>query len=291
MLFQIQHTLTYHYSQPVTLKPQILRLRPRTDGQQTLRAFQLQLDPEPLQVADLTDLDGNAIAQLTFAQPTERLKIQVNSTVETHCTNPFNYQFDPWGLHLPPDYPSELQSQLQPYLTVPALATDGSTTQLAQSLYQATDGNTSAFLNALNQRLYTDCQSIIRETGEPWPPDLTWREKRGSCRDLAVLYMAACRSVRLATRFVSGYQEGDPDQDNRDLHAWVEVYVPGGGWRGFDPTHGLAVSDRHIALAASAIPRYAAPTPGGFVPLQSREPVRSHIETDIQLRAIAPNSP
>jgi len=280
--FHLQHALRYRYAQPVILQPQVVRLRPRSDALQTLQTFQLEIDPEPLQVAALVDLDGNAIAQLSFDRPTDRLTIQATSVVETHCLNPFAYQLEPWALRLPPNYPQELAQQLHPYLQAPELAADGSAAQLAQEVYQAVEGDTGMFVTTLNQRLYQDCETLIRATGEPWPPGLTWRQRRGSCRDLAVLYLAACRSVGLAARFVSGYQEGDPDQEHRDLHAWVEVYLPGGGWRGFDPTHGLAVADRHVALAASAIARYAAPSPGGWMPL-SGGAVSSHLEAEIQL--------
>jgi transglutaminase-like putative cysteine protease len=79
-----------------------------------------------------------------------------------------------------------------------------------------------------------------------------------------VLFVEACRAIGLAARFVSGYQEGDTDSTDRHLHAWAEVYVPGGGWRGYDPTQGLAVADRHITLVASPLSRYAAPISGSF---------------------------
>jgi transglutaminase-like putative cysteine protease len=79
--------------------------------------------------------------------------------------------------------------------------------------------------------------------------------------------MEVCRAIGIAARFVSGYQEGDSTQQSRDLHAWVEVYLPGAGWRGYDPTLGLIVSDRHIPLAASAIPRYAAAVEGAVTPV------------------------
>jgi transglutaminase-like putative cysteine protease len=134
--------------------------------------------------------------------------------------------------------------------------------QLAQDIAKAVEYNPVMFLSELNQRIYCTCKYYVRETGAPLPPGITWSQQAGSCRDLAVLFMAACRAVGLACRFVSGYQEGDPDTPERDLHAWAEVYLPGAGWRGYDPTQGLVTSDRHIPLVASAWPGQAAPVSG-----------------------------
>jgi transglutaminase-like putative cysteine protease len=155
--------------------------------------------------------------------------------------------------------------QLQPYLNGYSIAgIDPIAVQLGQEISEATNGDVIAFLGELNQFIYSSCQYLIRETGNPLPPGRTWSEKKGSCRDLTVLFIEVCRAMGLAARFVSGYQEGDLDNSEYHLHAWAEVYLPGAGWRGYDPTHGLAVSDRHIALAASAISEYAAPISGAI---------------------------
>jgi transglutaminase-like putative cysteine protease len=259
MRYQITHTTTYTYPHPVRLDPHILRLRPRSDGWQTLEQFSVQVLPEPMSLSHVTDLDGNALIKLWFEpEKAEKLTITTASQVETHQDNPFNYLLEPWALCLPIDYPSSLQPQLQPYLGVP----DPIAHQLAQELWLEAEGNSTVFLNHLNQRIYDACGHLIRETGDPLPPTITWTHKQGSCRDFAVLFIHACKAVGLAARFVSGYQEGDLDSDDRHLHAWVEVYLPGAGWRGYDPTHGLAVADRHIALVASADSKYAAPVTG-----------------------------
>lgn len=269
MLYQISHITTYHYSQPVNLAPHLVRLRPRSDSNQTLQSFSLLVTPIPLNQSPIVDLEGNAMIKIWF-QPelTESLIVQVLSQVETHQTNPFNYLLEPWAAGLPIDYPASLLMQLQPYLggQYPGYTAtvDPVAIALAQEILQQVEGNTTAFLAELNQTLYTNCKYMIRETGDPLPPGITWLNRAGSCRDLTVLFIEACRAIGLAARFVSGYQEGDADSDERHLHAWAEVYLPGAGWRGFDPTHGLAVSDRHIALVASASHRYAAPIAGAF---------------------------
>ena len=262
MLYKIVHITTYTYSRPVDLDPHIVRLRSRSCGFQSLRAFSLEVTPEPAGVSDVLDWEGNNTIKLWFTQPTNQLKVNIISEVETHCTNPFNYLIEPWAIQFPiTDYPAPVLAQLAPYLqpiSSPVIM------ELAQEIWQVTNGQTVNFLSELNQRIYQNCEQIVRETGDPFPAGITWNQKLGSCRDMAIIFIEACRAVGLAARFVSGYQEGVPEQKERHLHAWAEVYLPGAGWLGYDPTQGLVVSDRHIVLAASAIPRYAAPISGNF---------------------------
>ncbi len=268
MRYQIHHQTTYIYNQPVFLKPHIVRLRPRSDGWQQLEHFSLTVQPEPTGTAQILDLDGNSLIQTWFNSPTEQLALTVEATVETFINNPFHYLLDPWALKLPFDYPSSLLTQLKPYLQPHNITLHPEVIQLAQDILHQSESHPQTFLATLNERIYKQCQYLVRHTGEPWQPGITWNTKQGSCRDTAVLFMEVCRSIGLAARFVSGYQEGDRDMEQWDLHAWVEVYLPGGGWRGYDPTHGLAIADQHIALAASAIPPLAAPVTGHVTPVQ-----------------------
>ena len=134
----------------------------------------------------------------------------------------------------------------------------------AEAIAGEVDRETTPFLSMLTSRIQEKSGLMLRRHGDPWPPSRTLTRGRGACRDLAVLMMDACRAMGLAARFVSGYQEGDPRRTERELHAWVEVYLPGAGWQGYDPACGLAVSDRHVALVAGATPRAAAPTSGTF---------------------------
>ena len=265
MRYQIVHTTTYTYDQPVSLQPHVLRLRPRCDSCQQLHSFSLEVVPEPGKIYPITELEGNSVIQLWFKEPSDQLCFKVTSVVETHRTNPFDFLLEPWATTLPIDYPASLLSDLQPYLQryIP-VTIDAVVAQLAQEIHQAVGGGTVSFLSELNQRIHQSCDYTVRETGAPLPAALTWNQKLGSCRDLSVLFMEACRAIGLAARFVSGYQEGDPNQEQRDLHAWAEVYLPGAGWRGYDPTNGIAVADRHVTLVANAVPGYAAPISGKF---------------------------
>lgn len=263
-----------------------MRLRPRSDAGQTLRQFTLEVTPTPRQRSDLVDLDGNTTLRLWFApESTQQFMITAQSEVETWRSNPFDYLAEPWAATLPLDYPRSQLTALYPYLHDSfGHPIDAMVIHLAQSVWQDVQGNVSFFLTQLNQRIYESCRYETRLSGAPWPSGITWAQKAGSCRDFTMLMIDACRAVGLPARFVSGYQEGDPDQDRRDLHAWAEVFIPGGGWRGFDPTLGLAVADRHIAIAASPHPDQAAPVSGS---LQEGSLAQAQLEATIHLELLA----
>lgn len=274
MHYRITHTTDYRYDRAVALAPHVVRLRPRSDGSQVLRSFHLAINPMPQGQSQVLDLDGNAVVKFWFdpQKRTEGLKLVATSEVETLRTNPFDYLLEPWALTLPIAYPDWLRSQLLPYLygqgaTLPyglTLAAEPVAVQLAQTLLQEVDGKTDIFLTALAQRIPEACSYQVRQRGAPYPPGVTWQKKQGSCRDFVVLFMEVCRAVGLAARFVSGYQELDSPDDEQHLHAWAEVYLPGGGWRGYDPTQGTMVTDRYVAVAASALPNGAAPVTGAI---------------------------
>src|SRR5581483_76246 len=114
-------------------------------------------------------------------------------------------------------------------------------------------------------RIHESIRRIVREVGAAHAPEETLRRGDGSCRDLTVLYLAVARAAGFAGRFVSGYYAPAGRTSGHELHAWAELYVPGGGWRGFDPTAGLAVADRHIAIAFASQPELAAPVRGSLL--------------------------
>src|SRR5262249_22663127 len=135
---------------------------------------------------------------------------------------------------------------------------------LSRALAHECQGDTIEFLMRLARRIAETCKSITRDGGDALPAELTLAQRQGACRDLAVLHIEACRQAGLAARYVSGYHEADAGRHDDHMHAWSEVYLPGGGWRGFDPSTGLAVADRHVALAAGAHAASAAPIVGSF---------------------------
>jgi transglutaminase-like putative cysteine protease len=262
MDLNIEHITTYRYSEAVRLQPHLLRLRPRCDVAQTLHDFSLTVEPMWLGRSQGIDLDGNSPTQVWFDDRTTHQSIfTARSQVSTHCTNPFNFLLAPWAGQLPIDYPQSWASQLQPYLIA---TSDPIVHNLARRCLQESAGDTLTFVRLITEKIHTHCTYQVRDLGGPLAAGTTWEEQRGSCRDFVELMMAVCRSVGLAARFVSGYELGNPEIAETHLHAWVEVYLPGGGWRGWDPTYGLAVADRHVALAASAYSRFTLPVEGTF---------------------------
>lgn len=260
MRYRVLHQTRYAYDAAVYLEPHTVRLRPRDGGGQRLLAWSIRVEPEPATITEALDLEGNVLTHAWFEGLTSALRFDVAFDVETTRPNPFDYLLLPPGDALLP-WPARAS-------TPPAFLSRGDAPSpevaaFAERLAKSAPGITG-FLADLTSELYAVMTVDEREFGDPWPPGQTFTARHGSCRDLAVLFVDACRAVGIPSRFVSGYQEGDRDQDSRELHAWAEAFIPGGGWRGYDPTHGLAVADRHIAVAAAAHPRDAAPVTGTY---------------------------
>lgn len=280
MLLQIVHQTRYRYSQPVFLKLHEIRLRPRCDWSQRLLDFALDIEPEPVGMAHNLDAEGNAVARAWFADLHSELCIATRATVETLCTNPFEFLLAPDFVSLPAKYGAAEAAVLAPYRR-PASEAAGSVRALGLELMDQTDGQVVPWLQALNGHIYTTYTGEVRLAGPPLAAAETLARRRGACRDLAVLFIEVCRSLGLAARFVSGYQAGDPKQGERYMHAWAEVYLPGAGWRGWDPSTGLAVADAHVAVATGGQADAAQPLVGHF----RGEGVRAVSDVSLQLEA------
>ena len=266
MRLSVAHTTVYRYDRPVQLEPHLFRLRPREDAVQRLLDYRLDLTPPPAGQSWSLDQDGNAALQAWFHDPVEQLTVSVDFAVETLRENPFDFVL------ASPVYDERLRAALSPYLP--------SDDPAAFAGLAPRESDPMAFLTALNGGLFRNFRHVVRENGPAHPPEVTLREGAGSCRDLAVLFCAACRARGLAARFVSGYERAAAFEEQAHMHAWAEVYLPGGGWRGYDPSRGLAVSTGHIAVAAAADPQFAAPVTGTY-----RGLARSTMEHSIRMQA------
>lgn len=263
MQLSIHHRLTYRYRQPIQLGPQRLQLYPRLSRWQSLSAFQLTIDPEPGGWHTHLDAEGNTAQWLYFQQATDRLAVALRLEVDSRPFNPFDFILFPFeATRLPLVYEEPEARILTPYR--PAQAVPKIVTDWTENLLKETDRQTLLFLMRLSEILRQDFTYVVREKGPPHPPEETMTTRRGSCRDLSLLMISACHSVGLAARFVSGYAWAGDALPSHELHAWVEVYLPGAGWQAFDPTMGGAVAETHVVLAASAEPVLVAPLRGAY---------------------------
>ncbi len=264
MLLSINHNTTYSYGKRVVLAPHIVRLRPRDGGGQMTHMFSLKTDPPDAGRSVNSDLDGNTTVTLWFAGECDSLAIYTHCVVETLRENPFDFIVsDTRFLDLPMQYPPEQKAALGPYLAV-SRKTVLAVTELSETILSKTRGRTTDFILSLCEHIYENFPHVVRDEGAPWPAERTLREKRGSCRDLVELFAGVCRSAGLACRHVSGYALSERSRTGDELHAWAEVYIPGGGWRGYDPSSGLAVADHHVAVASGATNGLIAPVSGSF---------------------------
>jgi transglutaminase-like putative cysteine protease len=263
MLYKIEHITRYSFSKEVFLEPHTIRLHPRSDSAQTLKKFEININPEPAGRTNLVDIGGDS-SSLWFDGLTDSLTIVATSEVETHRSNPFDYILATERAHrLPMEYRGSDESVLEPYRAPSSEFGDKFEGLVAKILLES-ENSTLNFLSLLNSYISVNFEHEIRDEGLAYEPEETLSRMKGSCRDFVVLFAEVCRSMGIASRFVSGYTAGDPENDENYLHAWAEVYLPGGGWRGYDPTLGLAVADQHIALTSGATPLQASPVTGSF---------------------------
>jgi transglutaminase-like putative cysteine protease len=262
MILRLKHRIQYRYSAPVFLEPHIVRLRPRSDAFRQVRNFSLRLEPQPAGLHEFLDAEGNLAACAWFAELMDALIIQSEFVLETSSVNPFGYLITDNGFsRLPVSCSGSEAAALALYRgkgEAEAVVRD-----FIAPIVEAAGKETIPFLFLLNKTIYEAFTVTHREEGAPMQPAAVLQSREGACRDLAVLFMACCRAVGIAARFVSGYHVGESEEDY-ELHAWAEVYLPGGGWQGYDPTLGLAVAEQHIPLAASHASAGAAPVSGTY---------------------------
>lgn len=262
MKINVTHSTVYRYDFPVCLEPHIFRLRPRTNGAQRLLAFDLQIVPMPAGTTECLDQDGTLALNAWFNTPTRELSVLSRFTVEMLRQNPFDYVLAGESLNLPLWYLEPLCAALTPYRNDANVAE--SVKSYAKWIAAGVQWNTLSFLTALSWQIFQACRQVIRPCGPPWTSDRTLNSQEGSCRDLAVLFCDACRVMGLAARFVSGYECASATAQESYMHAWAEVYLPGIGWRGYDPSRGLAVSNSHVAVAAGFDPDLASAVAGWY---------------------------
>jgi len=242
--------------------------------------FELEVQPNPAGSSENLDLYSNNISTLWFNDMHDYLTIHASSIVNVADTDPFDFIIiEEKAKRLPITYGGKYSEALEFYSR--QRYQSSLLDNFVHPILTRSKGETTSFLLNLTTEISEQFSSESRESGEPLHPNDILARHSGACRDLALLFMECCRSVGLAARFVSGYGYGDitTSMDRRYMHAWVEVYLPGGGWRAFDPSIGLAVAGEHMAVAAAADPEDASPTCGMF----RGTGVQSELEYDISI--------
>ncbi|HEY8964795.1 MAG TPA: transglutaminase family protein [Candidatus Methylacidiphilales bacterium] len=279
----LKHRTSYRYDRPVSMGPQVVRLRPAPHCRTPIVSYSLKISPEEKFVNWQQDAFSNYLARVVIPEKTTAFEVTVEVVAEMAVYNPFDFFLEPQAETFPFAYDEGTKHDLASYLKcevpegkVPKF--DAYAKAVAEKLAKETKKDkkrTIDFLVDVNQRLQKDISYLIRMEPGVQTPEETLTKLSGSCRDSAWLFCNLLRRFGLASRFVSGYLiQLKPDVkaldgpsgaevDFTDLHAWTEVYLPGAGWVGFDPTSGLLAGEGHIPLACSPEPSTAAPISGG----------------------------
>jgi uncharacterized protein (DUF2126 family)/transglutaminase-like putative cysteine protease len=267
----LNHVTHYRYDRPVTLSPQVVRLRPAPHCRTPILSYSLRIEPAQHFINWQQDPFSNHLARLVFPEKTTEFKVTVDLVAEMAVYNPFDFFLEPSAENFPFVYEPELGHDLAPYLVKDALTPRFKA--FVDSIPR-TEQRTIDFMVGLNQRLQRDIRYLIRMEPGVQTPEVTLVNGSGSCRDTGWLLVQTLRHLGLAARFVSGYLiQLKPDVkaldgpsgtevDFTDLHAWCEVYLPGAGWVGLDLTSGLMAGEGHIPVACTPEPSTAAPVSG-----------------------------
>ncbi|AJY04184.1 transglutaminase family protein [Burkholderia sp. SIMBA_043] len=270
----LHHTTRYRYDRPINLGPQIVRLRPAPHCRTPILSYSMTVEPAQHFINWQQDPFSNYLARLVFPERTEHFEVTIDLVAEMSVYNPFDFFLEASAEQYPFSYDDALKTELAPYLACDAQTSAAPLFRAYLDGVDRTPAGTVNFLVALNQQLQGDIGYLVRMEPGVQTPEQTLELASGSCRDSAWLLVQLCRHLGIAARFVSGYLiQLTPDVkaldgpsgtsvDFTDLHAWCEVYLPGAGWIGFDPTSGLLAGEGHIPLACTPQPTSAAPVEG-----------------------------
>ena len=282
----LEHRTSYVFDRPTTIHPHVVRLRPAPHSRTPIEAYSLKVEPGDHFLNWQQDAFSNYMARLVFPDPSTTLSITVSLVADLTAINPFDFFIEDWAEHYGFEYPEDLHADLEIFLR-PVGVTEGefagapvhpSIAAFAAEHKPVGKVRIIDFLVALNQAVRDAVGYTVRLESGVQTPEFTLSSAIGSCRDSAWLLVALLRELGLAARFVSGYLvqltsdvksldgPSGPDADFTDLHAWTEVYLPGAGWVGMDPTSGLFAGEGHIPLAATPNPGGAAPITGATGP-------------------------
>jgi uncharacterized protein (DUF2126 family)/transglutaminase-like putative cysteine protease len=268
----IHHATRYRYDRAVQLGAQTVRLRPAPHCRTKILSYDLSVEPREHFLNWQQDPQSNWLARIMVPEKTDHFSVTVDLVVELNVINPFDFFLEPEAENFPFEYAADLKAELEPYLHTRDC---GPLFNAFVAALPREKKQTTTFLFDLNSQLSRAISYLIRMEPGIQAPEETLSKQSGSCRDTAWLLVQILRHLGLAARFASGYLiqlkadvksldgPSGASQDFTDLHAWCEVYLPGAGWVGLDPTSGLFAGEGHIPLACAANPTQAAPISGG----------------------------
>ena len=280
----ITHLTEYRYAVPVTLGPHQLLLRPREGHDVRIESSKLDISPAA-QVKWHRDVFDNSLAVATFSEPADRLTIASEVVIEHYEEAPLDFLVADYAVNYPFIYGAEERVELSPY-EQPAYPNDQDALREWVNGFGFTPGaiETYALLDKMNRAVVDHFTYVKREEPGVQAPSQTLAQHSGSCRDYAALFIEGCRYLGLASRFVSGYLHAPATEaGNASTHAWAEVYLPGPGWKGFDPTIGEVTGARHIAVAVARHPETIPPVSGSFTGPNDASP---NLSVDVRVQKL-----
>ncbi|WP_295393244.1 transglutaminase family protein [uncultured Thiodictyon sp.] len=268
----ISHVTEYLFPTPISLLPHRLLLRPRENHNVRIESSLLEIVPAHT-VQWKRDVLDNSVALVAFTEPAERLHIASSVVIQHYEDNPFDFLMNDDAVNHPFDYAQEDGIELAPFLQVVYPSDQPAVEDWLDGLGLRRPMETFTLLDQMNRAIAGGFEYRMREEPGVQSPAQTLEYNSGSCRDFAALFMEACRDLGLASRFVSGYLH-TPGGDTGDAatHAWVDVYLPGAGWKGFDPTSGEVVGHHHIAVAVARHPEAVPPVAGSYLGRPDQHP-------------------
>jgi transglutaminase-like putative cysteine protease len=264
--YTILHRTYYNFSGPVALGPHHLRLRPREDHALHIESSALTITP-PATLLWHLDVEGNSVATATFNEPANQLAIESEVIIQQFNEAPLDFLVADYAVDYPFTYQPDDKIILAPYITSPEPGIKTRLMEWVGNFRRAGEPiQTYTLLERLGSQIHRTLSYQIREEPGVQTAAQTLECGTGSCRDFALLFMEAARCFGLASRFVSGYLHAPPSSSNYGAtHAWAEVYLPGAGWKGFDPTVGAIAGIDHIPVAVARLPESVPSVAGSFV--------------------------
>jgi transglutaminase-like putative cysteine protease len=264
--YKILHRTYYNFSGTVRLGPHHLRLRPREDYELRIESSTLTITP-PANLLWHRDVEGNSVAIATFTLPARQLAVESEVIIQQYNLAPLDFLVADYAIGYPFIYPSDDKILLSPYMVSPAHRMKIVLDEWIANVWKSGERiQTYTLLQRLCTRIHQTLSYRVREEPGVQTAEQTLSSGSGSCRDFAALFMVVARCLGFAARFVSGYLHAHPSTDSFGAtHAWAEVYLPGAGWKGFDPTIGKIAGTDHFAVAVARLPESVPPIEGSFV--------------------------